>query len=114
MKDFFYRVSNVETNQGLWYDQKGQFTGLIHGEFNFCLNNELKMDFDETIQGYLSTVKSVDDLFKWFTKEDIMKLQNFNYFIHEYETKDYRYYDRFQHWLINQENSILSKRIILI
>ena len=28
----FYRVANTETEQGLWYDFKGQFTGLIHSK----------------------------------------------------------------------------------
>ena len=28
----FYRVSNVETQQGLWYNFNGEFTGLIHNE----------------------------------------------------------------------------------
>ena len=39
----FYRVCNISTKQGLWYDTQGEFTGLIHGDFNFCLNNQLKM-----------------------------------------------------------------------
>ena len=42
----FYRVANKETNQGLWYDQKGNFTGLIHGRFDFCENTNLPMPFD--------------------------------------------------------------------
>lgn len=42
----FYRVCNLETYQGLWYDYKGNFTGLIHNEFNFCANSELKMVWD--------------------------------------------------------------------
>ena len=109
----FYRVSNIETHQGLWYDINGCFTGLIHNDFNFCANNTLAMDFDATIVGYLSTAETLDQLYQWFTKEDILKLQQFNYFIHEYETKDFRFYDRFQHWLINRDNSILTKRIIL-
>ena len=109
----FYRVSNIDTHQGLWYDTTGKFTGLIHTKFDFCANNTLQMEFDDSIVGYLSTAQSLDELYRWFTKEDILKLQQFNYFIHEYETKDFRFYDRFQHWLINQQNSVLTKRIIL-
>lgn len=30
MKKVFYRVANTENEQGLWYDFKGKFTGLIH------------------------------------------------------------------------------------
>jgi hypothetical protein len=39
----FYRVCNNDSLQGLWYNYDGTFTGLIHNEFNFCVNNELKM-----------------------------------------------------------------------
>lgn len=30
MKKMFFRVCNPETEQGLWYDFKGNFTGFIH------------------------------------------------------------------------------------
>lgn len=39
MNKLFYRVCNHETEQGLWYSFNGNFTGLIHNEFNFCKNN---------------------------------------------------------------------------
>jgi len=109
----FFRVSNSETKQGLWYDIEGEFTGLIHNKFDFCVNSELKMDFDETLKGYLSTTDQYDTLFTWFSKEDILKLQEHQYFIHEYQATDYWFYDPFQHWVVNQETSILTKRIIL-
>lgn len=109
----FYRVSNIETQQGLWYNMQGEFTGLIHDKFNFCKNNELKMDFDPEIVGYLSATPDLDSLFNWFTKEDILKLQEHNYFIHEFETEDYKFYDRFQHHVINKEKSKILKKIVL-
>lgn len=110
----FYRVANTKTKQGLWYDYSGEFTGLIHNKFNFCLNTDLKMDFDEEISGYLSATDTLEDLFKWFTKEDILKLQNFGYSIHVYETEDYKWYDKFSHWVISQENSKLINQIKIL
>jgi len=109
----FYRVCNTDTKQGLWYDFKGNFTGLIHNKFNFCKNNTLEMKFDPEIVGYLSATDSLDTLYQWFTKEDIIELQNHNYFIHIYETDDYKFYERFQHLIINQNNSKLIDKIIL-
>lgn len=67
----FYRVCNHDTNQGLWYDYEGNFTGLIHDKFSWCQNSDLKMDYDSELCGYLSAVTSITDLFKWFSKEDI-------------------------------------------
>ena len=109
----FYRVCNKETLQGLWYDYKGQFTGLIHEEFGFCTNTKLEMDFDEEIVGWLSATDSLETLWKWFTKEDILQLQKHGWFIHEFEAVDVKFYERFQHQVINQETSKVLRVIEL-
>lgn len=109
----FYRVCNTETQQGLWYDFKGDFTGLIHNKFNFCNANTLTMDFDPELVGYLSATESLDILYKWFSKEEILKLQEHGYYIHMYECNDYKFYERFQHQVISQVNSKLIKKIEL-
>lgn len=109
----FYRVCNTETQQGLWYDFQGGFTGLIHKDFNFCKNNTLAMDFDEELVGYLSATDSLESLYHWFPEEDIKELQKHNYFIHLYETENYKFYEKFQHLVINQKDSKLIKQIIL-
>jgi hypothetical protein len=107
--NIFYRVCHVKTLQGLWYDYNGDFTGFIHDRFNFCKNNELKMDFDEEIVGWLSATDSLEKLFNWFTIEDIKELQKYNWFIHVFEAEDVKFYERFQHQIIKQETSRLIK-----
>lgn len=107
----FYRVSNLQTHQGLWYDINGKFTGLIHNKFNFCLNNQLPMPFDPEVVGYLSATTTLKDLFLWFTEEDILNLQNYGYSISVYESSDYKFLHN--HWLISQANSKLIKTILL-
>ena len=109
----FYRVCNTKTQQGLWYDFKGEFTGFIHDKFNFCEHNKLKMDFDPELVGYLSAADSLEGLYHWFPQADIIQLQKHEFTIHVYESKDYRFYDRFQHTVINQEEAKLLKTIIL-
>lgn len=109
----FYRVSNEETQQGLWYSFEGEFTGNIHHKYNFCKNTELAMDFDDEIVGYLSVAEDLDTLFFWFPKEDIVKLQEHGYAIHVFETDDYKFYERFQHYVINQNNSQLIEKITI-
>ena len=109
----FVRVCNPETQQGLWYDFKGNFTGLIHNEFKFCKNHALAMDYDEELKGYLSAAVDMDQLYFWFSKEDILQLQEHGYFIHVYETDDYKFYERFQHYVINQQKAKLVDKIIL-
>ncbi len=109
----FYRVCNTETQQGLWYNFKGRFTGLIHNEFNFCEHNKLEMEFDPLLKGYLSSAESLEGLYFWFPQEDILKLQEHGFKIHEYESTDYWFYDRFQHMVINQEEAKLLRVITL-
>ena len=109
----FYRVCNPETKQGLWYDYLGNFTGLIHNKFNFCLNSNLAMDYDEELVGWLSATDSLDNLYKWFTEEDILKLQEHGYYIHEFETEEWKFYDNFQHHIISQANSKITNKIVL-
>jgi|TARA_R110000796_G_scaffold59568_2_gene137408 hypothetical protein len=109
----FYRVSNSNSKQGLWYNYNGEFTGLIHDKFDFCLNSKLPMDYDEEVVGYLSVTDELDNLWGWFTRDDIIRLQEFNYKIHVYESQDYKWYEKFQHWLINQESLKLIEEIEL-
>lgn len=111
MKKIFYRVCNTETNQGLWYDYDGNFTGLIHDEFDFCTNSELPMPFDESVVGWLSTTDKLNDLWFWFTKEDIAQLEEHGYYITIFETEDYREYEN--HWVILQETSKVIAKLPL-
>jgi hypothetical protein len=109
----FYRVSNTDTNQGLWYHFDGEFSGFIHDKFNFCNNSDLKMDFDEDLVGWISVVDNIDDLYQWFSKDDILKLQEHGWYIHEYESQDFRFYDKFGHYIIKQGTFRLTNKIIL-
>lgn len=109
----FYRVSNEATQQGLWYNSDGTFTGLIHDKFNFCKNSTLAMDYDETLCGYLSATDDLEGLFQWFTKEDIIALQEHGWFLHKYESDDYWFYDRFQHFVVKQDTLKVIEKIIL-
>lgn len=107
----YYRVANKDTKQGLWYDSKGNFTGLIHNELNFCMNNGLPMPFDNELVGWLSATDSLDDLFNWFSIEDIKRLENYGWFITVYEAEMVKQYKN--HLVICQETSKLKKHILL-
>ena len=107
----FYRVSNLETQQGLWYDMQGKFTGLIHDKFNFCMNNKLPMAFNPDVVGWLSAADTLEDLFLWFSREDIERLEDYGYFIAEYEATDYKFHEN--HWLINQSTSVFMRNLSL-
>jgi len=67
------------------------------------------MDFDPELVGWLSAVESIEDLYAWFSKEDIDKLAEYGWFIAEYETEHFKFYERFSHYVICQERSKLKK-----
>lgn len=107
----FYRVANSQTNQGLWYDRQGNFTGLIHDKFNFCQNRDLEMPFDKDIVGWLSATDDLDSLWHWFSKDDIKKLEEHGYFITAYTAESYRYHQN--HWVICEKTSLIKEIIPL-
>lgn len=111
MKNTFYRVANVETEQGLWYDFSGKFTGLIHDKFSFCANRNLPMPFDPDIVGWLSATKTLEDLFFWFTKEDIAKLEKHGFRITVYESDNAKIHGN--HWVIKQEGSRIVGHVLV-
>ena len=105
-KKIFYRVGNLKTEQGLWYDFDGKFTGLIHDKFDFCENSELPMPFDPNVVGWLSSVDKLNDLFFWFTKDDIKQLEEHGYNIGVYEATEYKAHEN--HWVIKQDSSVFK------
>lgn len=108
----FYRVANIAAQEGLWYDWNGGFTGLIHTKYNFCQCHDLPMPYDPEVIGWLSTTDTLEDLYNWFSKEDIKELSKYGYSIVVYRAKDYQFYHN--HWIIKQETSILEATITLI
>jgi hypothetical protein len=101
----FYRVGNLNSRQGLWYDMDGNFTGLIHGKYNFCKNNHIQMPYNKEVVGYLSACETIEQLKVWFDDEDIARLKPFGYWIMKYESSYYKKYNG--HYLINQISSRL-------
>lgn len=113
MTKLFYRVG-TDSTEGLWYDKDGNFTGLIHTKFDFCANSKLEMPFDPEIVGFLSVADSLEHLYWWFSRNDIRNLQGYGFHILEYSASDWKFYEPFQHNVINQRTSILINKLILI
>jgi len=112
----FYRVGNIETNQGLWYDWEGRFTGLIHTRFDFCENSELPMSYDTNLINWLSVVDELDNLWFWFSKEDVYELQKEGWYPYVYQAekwKMYDYDDQVSHPVIDQYTSKPILRIVI-
>lgn len=105
----FYRVCNPTSEQGLWYNIDGTPSNLIHTKFTFCENSQLRMDFDMSLMGWLSVTDTLEGLYKWFPEKDIQLLKPHGWVVCEYEAHDFKFYDRFQHYVINQGTSKLIR-----
>ena len=112
MSKLFYRVG-IDTEEGLWYNKSGEFTGLIHREYNCIKASQLVMPFEQELVGFLSVADSLEHLYQWFTKEEILKLQDIGFFIYEYSSEDFKFYDLYKHNVINQNSSKIISTIKL-
>ena len=112
MSKFFYRIG-TDSTEGLWYNKEGVHTGLIYTEFNWLSASSLVMPFEPELVGYISVADSLEHLYNWFTKNEIIKLQEKGFNILEYIADDYKFYKLYKHNVINQ-NSILHNKIKLI
>lgn len=103
----FYRVCREFNYQGLWYKPNGEFSGLIHNKYDFCKSSQLEMPYDPEIVGWLSTTDTLEDLYNWFPKDDILRLQGHGFFIYEYWADVYRPHQN--HWVVCQDSSIRAR-----
>lgn len=109
----YYRVCKPDSQEGLWYTPAGEFTGNIHTAYSFCSNSHLQMPFDQELVGWLSATTSLEELYQWFSKDDILRLQQYGYYIHSYEAEDVKFYTPYQHQVISQTTSkLLAKHTL--
>ena len=73
-----FRVEHPDTNTCLWYNSNGEFINNIKkdNQLSKFTCNQLPMDIDENIKGWFSGTETVQDLFKWFSPEEMLVLQS--------------------------------------
>ena len=87
-----YRVANLDTNVGLWYNNDGVKTDFIH-TLHDARGAALPMDFDDTLAGgWLSAAHKLDELTVWFSEEDFNELLLRGYGVYKYEVEDFRFH----------------------
>lgn len=108
----FYRIGRE--SKGLWYTTDGIFTGDIHTKkYNWLQASNLQMPFDKEIQGFISVADSLEHLYQWFRTDEIKRLQKEGFFIEEWISSDYKFYNPYQHTVINRKTSVLNKKLII-
>lgn len=98
----FYRIQHPE-GLGLWYNTSGEFKEEIAKMDVAC--KDLEMGYDEQCAGgYHSATDSLKSLFEWFSPEEIVDLQKLSYFINVYDSEDFKFCDKYNHWLFSKHN----------
>jgi hypothetical protein len=105
-KKVFYRVEGSDNHKGLWYDRDGTFQNRIANIYPPCKNGDLPMPYDDKVLGYLSAVDRIEDLYYWFSKEDLINMANHGFVLKKFESEDYIFYDT--HWLISVNSKIIE------
>ncbi len=111
-KKRFWRFHDTSgKGQGLWYSIGGVFINRIQQEFSFCKASSMSMEFDPEMVGWLSATESLEVLFQWFSREEILKLQESGFRVVIFEATEYRQYNG--HWLIKQGSSVIAETVVL-
>jgi len=72
------------------------------------------MPFEQELVGFLSVADSLEHLYDWFSKEEIIRLQNIGYNVYEYQASEVKYYNLYKHNVICEKTSIINNIIKLI
>lgn len=109
MTRIFYRVQELGTTKGLWYDRDGIFNNRIQTkeEFGFLRHKNLPMEKDDAIPiGWLSATHSLQTLFDWFNMDELRILKSRNIYLFGYRVsyENYMWYSKYNHYLINSQN----------
>lgn len=73
-----YRVANKQTEEGLWYQKDGTYSGLIT-RVEGALCQHVPMAFDPSIRGFLSACDNTSDMSNWFSLVDLKNLYSRGY-----------------------------------
>lgn len=85
-----YRVENPTTKRGLWYNEAGEYTGVVT-KMNDYRNRDLPMGFEDCMAGgWHSAVDNLDDLKQWFNESEMAELEARGYGIYQFDVEGYR------------------------
>lgn len=85
-----YRVTSTDKDCSFWYDENGQ-PSEVFKEYGWLTASKLPMPFDQNMVGWLSGTFTMEQLYGWFSKEELIELcKDGKYCLHEYETNEWR------------------------
>lgn len=87
-----YRIENLETMRGMWYDKNGKFNPFID-QLTDGLSKDLPMEEHERYgkDGFrwFSGCDNIDDMRRWFSTRDALELSESNYQLYLYTVNQF-------------------------
>lgn len=98
-----YRIENLETMQGMWYDKNGKFNPFIE-QLTEGISKSLPMEEHERYgkDGFrwFSGCDNIEDMQVWFSSKDALELSESNYQLFMYTVNNF----------VKEENQVLFTR----
>lgn len=98
-----YRIENLETMRGMWYDGEGKYNPFIN-QLTEGISKDLPMDEHEryglNALRWFSGCDNISDMRSWFSSKDALELSQSNYQLFQYSV------DMF----VKEENQVLFTR----
>ncbi|KAJ6246562.1 hypothetical protein M0813_19229 [Anaeramoeba flamelloides] len=88
-----YRIEKIHGLNGMWYDKNGQYDPVINEICPNALAKDIPMDHDEIHRKdnkvWQSAGKSIDNMNKWFSREDAINLLKNDFKLYEMKVKEF-------------------------
>ena len=112
MEKLFYRVHHPR-DLGLWYNGKAEFTNEIEKLDLKCAKLDMSFD-DNCAGGFISCTDTLDNLYNWFSREELLKLVDNGYDVLVFKAEESKFHEKFKHHLFKKEGSIIVAKINII
>lgn len=112
IEKIFFRVHHPK-GKGLWYNNNAEFTKEIGKLELGCADLETDQN-EECAGGFLSCTDSMDSLFDWFGREELLKLKDNGYDICIFKSAEHKFHEKYKHFLFKEEGSLLVAKINII
>lgn len=113
MSRVIYRIENLETMNGMWYNNAGVFSPILYKIAPKAKAIELPMPFDMAHKAddknWYSAGGSIDEMNYWFSREDALNLVNNGFKLYHIEVDDW--VKREHEVLFTRESVLVQKEI---
>lgn len=108
-----YRIENLVTEVGLWYNQQRELEPMIK-QLDNAKCRDLPMPFDPSVYAaqntaWYSGTDSIEQMQDWLDWKDLKELKHLGYHLYEYDVREYR---KVPGHIIYTREAVIASRIL--